>query len=133
MKNLIAILMVTLMASTALANGNHHHDHEGDNSNVVTNTTTTTKHNEDASASSPASLVLGTCQSGLSVNTQLGGGAIASPDSVCLLYTLAQLQRSAGHVDQADATLNRAAEILNARTNPVIRFFESIPLLRRIF
>jgi hypothetical protein len=63
----------------------------------------------------------------------MGGGSIASPDDVCLLFGLSSMYRSVGNVELADKALSDAATILRWRANPVSRFFGAIPLIGRIF
>ena len=87
----------------------------------------------EASAASPGALILGTCQAGLTAQTQMGGGSMGGPDEVCLLFTLAQMQAHFGLIDESRATLARAETILNWRGNVVRRFFQAIPLVGRIF
>lgn len=89
--------------------------------------------NNEEAASSAATLILGTCQTGFSAQTHMGGGSVASPDTVCLLFTAAQLADSFGDVELRDFLLNRAVTILKARTNPVVRGIEATPLFRKIF
>jgi hypothetical protein len=90
---------------------------------------------EDAenSASSPSTLILGTCQAGLTANTQMGGGSMGGPDEVCLLFTLAQMYYEQGDTEAGDRTLKRVDDTLRWRNNVVRRFFQAIPLIGRIF
>lgn len=85
------------------------------------------------SAASAADLVLGTCQAGLSAQTQMGGGSLGGPDEVCLLFTLSQMYQAQGNTEAANAVLKRAEDTLKWRNNVVRRAFQAIPLLGRMF
>lgn len=84
-------------------------------------------------ASSAPNLVLGTCQAGLTAQSQMGGGSMGGPDEVCLLFTLSQIQLAMGDREAAYRSLDLAETTLKWRANPVRRFFQAIPLLGRIF
>lgn len=83
-------------------------------------------------ASSSASLYLGTCQAGMSAQTIQGGGAIGSPDEVCLLFTASQVAATQGRKVLAEKLLDEAVDILKVRSNPVRRFLQGIPLIGRV-
>jgi hypothetical protein len=84
-------------------------------------------------ASSAPNLILGTCQAGLTAQSQMGGGSMGGPDEVCLLFTLSQIQLAMGDREAAYRSLDLAETTLKWRANPVRRFFQAIPLLGRIF
>lgn len=84
-------------------------------------------------AASAADIVLGTCQTGMSAQTHMGGGSMGSPDEVCLLFTASQLAYSQDKPELGDKLLNEAVEILRVRANPVRRLFQGIPLIGRLF
>jgi hypothetical protein len=84
-------------------------------------------------ASSPGTLILGTCQAGVSANSQMGGGSLGGPDEVCLLFTLAQMHAGLGNFPAAADALKRADDTLRWRNNVVRRFFQAIPLIGRMF
>ena len=159
MTRFATILAVVLMtAGVATANGNHDnnsHGDGGDSSSTVGDISATVGDistsssagaassalsgsssvaiEHEASAASPGALILGTCQAGLTAQTQMGGGSMGGPEEVCLLFTLAQMQAHFGDVEAANATLDRAETILKWRGNIVRRAFQAIPLLGRIF
>lgn len=87
---------------------------------------------DDVAASSAATLVLGTCQSGVSAQTIQGGGALGGPDEVCLLFTASQVAASQGRFELSNKLLDEAVDILKVRSNPVVRFLQGIPVIRKV-
>ena len=87
----------------------------------------------DAVAASAPNLVLGTCQAGLTGQSQMGGGSMGGPDEVCLLFTLSQIQMAMGDMEGAQESVDLAADTLKWRANVVRRAFQAVPLIGRIF
>lgn len=86
-----------------------------------------------SAASSAAAIVIGACSKGVSAQTHMGGGAMASPDEVCLLFSLSSMYRLNGDIEKSDKALEDAASILRFRANPVRKGFQAIPLIGNIF
>lgn len=161
MRNIVlAVLTSTLLAGAAFADHANDENHEGDGGSptvTVTNTNTAVAtavqsqgqeqgqfqaqgnvqklEIEDAKnpASSAANLFLANCTSGASGQGFGGGGSIGGPDEVCLLMNLAVVSASLGDVETSTWALGEAKLILRFRTNPFLRVFQAIPIVRRIF
>lgn len=96
-------------------------------------TVTTNANHQGSAASSAAAIVIGSCSKGVSAQSHMGGGSMASPDEVCLLFSLSSMYRLHGNIELSDKALADAAQILRFRNNPVRRSFQAIPLIGNIF